>query len=66
MANIVIKDLKESVELDNQAMRVIVGGARAGIQKVGLQSHFQERDSSILVNIIGNERLRSIARRGPS
>ncbi len=30
MANIVIKDLTESADLDRQAMRAIVGGARSG------------------------------------
>jgi hypothetical protein len=30
MANILIKDLSDSTELDLQAMRTIVGGARSG------------------------------------
>jgi hypothetical protein len=30
MANILIKDLSDSTELDLQAMRAIVGGARSG------------------------------------
>lgn len=30
MANIIIKDLTESVDLDRKAMTAIIGGARAG------------------------------------
>jgi hypothetical protein len=30
MANLIIKDLTDSVELDRQAMAAIVGGARVG------------------------------------
>lgn len=43
MANIVVKDLKENVELDHQAMRAIVGGrSAAGLGPVAPHlGHFQ-------------------------
>ena len=44
MANIVIKDLKENVELDRKAMRAITGGSSG--QRVGIpcyhSSYFQK------------------------
>ena len=48
MARIVIKDLKESVELDRQAMREITGGStlhrRSGVS--GYQSPFFQKPTS--------------------
>ena len=60
MSHIVIKDLTESLQLDNEAMNAIVGGARTAAQKVNLQGTLQKRDSSILDNVIGSEKLRSM------
>lgn len=42
MANIIIKDLTESVDLDRKAMTAIIGGARAGGRQPAFgQSLFQ-------------------------
>lgn len=60
MSRIVIKDLTESQELDIEAMNAIVGGARTAAQKVNLQTTLKQRDSSILDNVIGSEKLRSM------
>lgn len=60
MSNIVINDLTESMELDNQAMQTIMGGSRASAKKVNLSSTLKKHDSSILANVIGNEKLRSV------
>lgn len=63
MSNIVINDLTESVELDNEAMRTIIGGARTGTKGVNLSSTLKKHHSSIMTNVIGNEKLRSMIRR---
>lgn len=63
MSHIVIKDLTESQELDSEAMNAIVGGARTAAQKVDLQGTLQKRDSLILDNVIGSEKLRSMTPR---
>lgn len=44
MAKILIKDLSDSTELDLQAMRAIVGGARSGARPwQAIASIFEER-----------------------
>ena len=59
MAKIVIKDLPESMELDNQAMTAIIGGARMGrTQTTRLRTTVMKtRSTSIFKNIIGFEKL---------
>lgn len=36
MAHITIKDLPQSIELDRNAMRTIVGGSRVGVRPIDL------------------------------
>lgn len=36
MARITVKDLPQSVDLDREAMKAIVGGARTGVRPVNL------------------------------
>lgn len=59
MAHIVIKDLKESVELDDAAMRAIIGGARTrAAQTQRHRGMFAKSSSSALMrNVTGAEKL---------
>lgn len=44
MANIVVKDLADSIELDQQAMSVIFGGARS--RRAGVQLQQQQKGTA--------------------
>jgi hypothetical protein len=58
MAHIVIKDLPDSVELDQKAMASVIGGSRMGRAAGARSSGLLERPaSSFLRNIPGHERL---------
>jgi hypothetical protein len=54
MAAILIKDLRDSVELDKQAMSAIVGGARSGARSA-LRAYATPANSTRIVNFPANQ-----------
>ena len=59
MAKIIIHDLQDSVELDNQAMTAVIGGARTTGTKTPRDPRtlIKTGSSEIMKNVFGAEKL---------
>lgn len=61
MSKISIQDLSDNIELDQEAMRAIMGGARSQREKLLLQAK-QNRTSHSTLRLLQMARAKSLAR----